>query len=100
MITLTKGTGVRSSRIENDPWSFGTDDHNERRRLFQCYMYLCLNDDPQANHYSIPLPLAPIFDGHTLELVELQRLPTGKPTSLIRRLSLGTPLVLSSIVQT
>ncbi|KAJ5750474.1 copper amine oxidase [Penicillium manginii] len=65
------------SRIENDPWSFGTDDHNERRRLFQCYMYLALNDDPQANHYSIPLPFAPIFDGHTLELIDLQRLPTG-----------------------
>ncbi|CAI7606449.1 unnamed protein product [Penicillium pancosmium] len=65
------------SRIENDPWSFGTDDHNERRRLFQCYMYLALSDDPQANHYSIPLPFAPIFDGHTLELIDLQRLPTG-----------------------
>jgi primary-amine oxidase len=40
-------------------------------------MYLALNDDPQANHYSIPLPFAPIFDAHTLELVDLQRLPTG-----------------------
>lgn len=40
-------------------------------------MYAALNDDPQANHYSVPLPLAPIFDAHTLELVDLQRLPLG-----------------------
>ncbi|KAJ0422831.1 copper amine oxidase [Aspergillus carlsbadensis] len=71
-----------NSRIENDPWSFGTDNHDERRRLFQCYMYLALNDDPEANHYSIPLPFAPIFDAHTFELVELQRLPTGATDEL------------------
>lgn len=40
-------------------------------------MYVALNDDPEANHYSLPIPLAPIFDAHTLELVELQRLPMG-----------------------
>jgi primary-amine oxidase len=40
-------------------------------------MYATLNDDPQANHYSIPLPLAPVFDAHTLELVDLQKLPLG-----------------------
>ncbi|CAG7970865.1 unnamed protein product [Penicillium olsonii] len=71
-----------NARIENDPWSFGTDNHHERRRLFQCYMYLALNDDPQANHYSIPLPLAPIFDADTYELVDLQRLPTGATDEL------------------
>ncbi|KIL86468.1 primary-amine oxidase [Fusarium avenaceum] len=66
-----------NARVRNDPWAFGTDDANERRRLFQCYMYVALNDDPEANHYSLPIPLAPIFDAHTLELVELQRLPMG-----------------------
>lgn len=45
-------------------------------------MYATLNDDPQANHYSIPLPLAPIFDAHTLELVDLQRLPMGAGSEL------------------
>lgn len=45
-------------------------------------MYLALNDDPQANHYSIALPLAPIFDANTLELVDLQRLPTGATDEL------------------
>ncbi|KAK2601153.1 hypothetical protein N8I77_010623 [Diaporthe amygdali] len=65
------------ARVMNDPWAYGTDDIKERRRLFQCYLYVALNDDPQANHYSIPIPLAPIFDAHTLELVELQQLPMG-----------------------
>lgn len=79
---LPHGTEVEadqnhSARIVNDPWAYGTDDANERRRLFQCYMYAALNDDPQANHYSIPLPLAPVFDADTLELVDLQKLPMG-----------------------
>ncbi|KAK1613491.1 copper amine oxidase [Colletotrichum phormii] len=66
-----------AARVLNDPWAYGTDDAKERRRLFQCYMYLALDDDEEANHYSIPLPLAPIFDAHTLELVDLQKLPLG-----------------------
>ncbi|KAI0529816.1 copper amine oxidase [Xylaria digitata] len=64
-----------NARVLNDPWAFGTDDANERRRLFQCYMYIALSEDDEANHYSLPIPLAPIFDAHTLELVELQKLP-------------------------
>ncbi|KAJ5585642.1 hypothetical protein N7450_005429 [Penicillium hetheringtonii] len=71
-----------NARVLNDPWAFGTDDANERRRLFQCYMYVALSDDPEANHYSIPIPLAPIFDAHTLELVELQRLLMGEDDEL------------------
>ncbi|KAI0855701.1 copper amine oxidase [Xylaria cubensis] len=71
-----------NARVINDPWSYGTDDANERRRLFQCYMYIALSDDDEANHYSLPIPLAPIFDAHTLELVELQKLPTGTSDEL------------------
>ncbi|KAF7548705.1 hypothetical protein G7Z17_g6883 [Cylindrodendrum hubeiense] len=66
-----------NARIENDPWAFGTDNAKEKRRLFQCYMYVAMSEDGEANHYSIPLPLAPIFDAHTLELVDLQKLPMG-----------------------
>ncbi|KAF2168990.1 hypothetical protein M409DRAFT_36280 [Zasmidium cellare ATCC 36951] len=66
------------AKVVNDPWAYGTDDANERRRLFQCYMYAILNDDPEANHYSLPLPFAPIFDAHTLELVNFERLPEGE----------------------
>ena len=66
------------AKVLNDPWAYGTDNANERRRLFQCYMYIVLNDDPEANHYSLPAPFAPIFDAHTLELVALERLPLGE----------------------
>ncbi|KAE8370320.1 copper amine oxidase [Aspergillus caelatus] len=67
----------KGATIINDPWLYGTDDANERRRLYQCYMYIALNDDPEANHYSIPTTFAPIFDAHTLELLEIERLPVG-----------------------
>lgn len=62
----------------NDPWAYGTDDPDERRRLMQCYIYIVLNDDPQANHYSIPAPFSPVFDMHTQELLWIDRLPLGE----------------------
>ncbi|KAF4539437.1 uncharacterized protein LTHEOB_10100 [Lasiodiplodia theobromae] len=65
------------AKVTNDPWAYGTDDPHERRRFFQCYMYIALNDDPEANYYSIPAPLAPVFDAHTLELVRIEKLPLG-----------------------
>ncbi|KAK4889427.1 cytochrome c oxidase subunit 1 [Elasticomyces elasticus] len=67
----------RGAKVINEPWAYGTDNESERRRLFQCYMYMALSDDTEANHYSLPLPLAPIFDAHTLELIALERLPRG-----------------------
>lgn len=61
----------------NDPWGYGTDDDSIKsdRRLIQCYMYAALSDDPEANHYSIPLPFSPVFDSNTKELVRIDRLP-------------------------
>lgn len=64
-----------NAKVINDPWAYGTDDAKERRRLFQCYMYIVLNDDPEANHYSLPAPFAPVFDAHTLELQWIDKLP-------------------------
>ena len=63
------------AKVLNDPWAYGTDDSDERRRLFQCYMYIVLNDDGEANHYSLPAPFSPVFDAHTLELQWIDRLP-------------------------
>lgn len=53
----------------NDPWAYGTDDDNERRRLFQSYVHIVLNDDPEANHYSLRAPFSPVFDAITTELL-------------------------------
>ncbi|KAI8675694.1 Amine oxidase [Fusarium keratoplasticum] len=66
-----------NARVLNDPWGYGTDDASIKsdRRLIQCYMYAALSDDPEANHYSIPLPFSPVFDSNTKELVRIDRLP-------------------------
>lgn len=40
-------------------------------------MYIVLNDNPEANHYSLLAPFAPIFNVDTFELIEIQRLPLG-----------------------
>ncbi|PSN61718.1 hypothetical protein BS50DRAFT_578232 [Corynespora cassiicola Philippines] len=66
-----------NAKVINDPWAYGTDNAQERRRLFQCYMYIVLSEDPEANHYSLPAPFSPVFDAHTLELCWIDRLPLG-----------------------
>ncbi|KKK16254.1 copper amine oxidase [Aspergillus ochraceoroseus] len=59
----------------NDPWIYGTDDINETRRLFQCYMYIVETDHAQNNHYSIPCKFSPVFNALTHELVRMDYLP-------------------------
>lgn len=41
-------------------------------------MYIVLNDDPEANHYSLPAPFSPVFDAITKEIQWIDRLPLGK----------------------
>lgn len=41
-------------------------------------MYIVLNDDPEANHYSLPAPFSPVFDAVTKELVAMEYLPMGE----------------------
>ncbi|KAL4876380.1 copper amine oxidase [Aspergillus karnatakaensis] len=65
----------------NDPWIYGTDDPNESRRLFQCYMYITATDHAQNNHYSVPCKFSPVFDGLTHELVRMDYLPSTGNTS-------------------
>lgn len=64
----------------NDPWIYGTDDPNETRRLFQCYMYIVATDHPENNHYSVPCKFSPVFDVHKRELVRMDYLPGGVDT--------------------
>ena len=61
----------------NDPWAYSTDDINETRRLFQCYMYIVAIDHPQTNHYSLPAHFSPVFDAHTKELIRIDHLALG-----------------------
>ncbi|KAG2412590.1 hypothetical protein HFD88_010147 [Aspergillus terreus] len=64
----------------NDPWMYGSDYSNEKRRLFQCFMYMVAVDHPENNHYSLPCKFCPVFDGHTRELVRIDYLPHGADT--------------------
>lgn len=74
---LAKDPVLHRAYVTNDPWTFGTDNLNERCCLYQCYMYIVLKDNPEVNHYSLPVPFAPIFDVGTFELLEIQGLPLG-----------------------
>jgi primary-amine oxidase len=65
----------KTARVVNDPWCYGTDEPAEKRRLFQCYMYIAFSDHPEANHYANPLPLAPVFDADSFELLWITKLP-------------------------
>ncbi|KAL2288761.1 hypothetical protein FJTKL_03428 [Diaporthe vaccinii] len=47
---------------------------------------------PPGDHYSIPLPLAPIFDVHTLELVHLEKLPMGLDAEVDEETQPWTPV--------
>ena len=67
----------RGVTVCNDPWMYGTDNPNETRRLFQCFMYMVEVDHPQNNHYSLPCKFSPVFDGITHELVRMDYLPGG-----------------------
>lgn len=67
----------------NDPWMYGTDDANETRRLFQCFMYMVEVEHPQNNHYSLPCKFSPVFDGTTHELVRMDYLPGGADTAAV-----------------
>ncbi|OJJ02870.1 hypothetical protein ASPVEDRAFT_62801 [Aspergillus versicolor CBS 583.65] len=64
----------------NDPWMYGSDNANETRRLFQCFMYIVSVDHPENNHYAMPCKFSPVFNGHTRELVRMDYLPGGDDT--------------------
>ena len=61
----------------NDPWMYGSEEEEDTRRLYQCFLYLVEVDHPENNHYSLPCKFAPVFDAVTHELVRIDYLPSG-----------------------
>lgn len=69
-----------------DPWIYGSDGLKkgttffDDKRVYQCYLYM---RDPQNSeqadscHYAFPLPISPVIDPSTLELVRIDILPMG-----------------------
>lgn len=63
-------------QIVAEPWPYGSEDGVDRR-WFQIFMYVKLVDHPEANHYATPLPISPVFDYLTKELIRIDHIPQG-----------------------
>ncbi|KAH8817084.1 copper amine oxidase-like protein [Xylogone sp. PMI_703] len=63
-----------------EPWPYGGPDPDEEtRRYFQglCFAQDTRSGNPDSNFYGYPLPLVPVMDAHTKEIVRIDRLATG-----------------------
>jgi primary-amine oxidase len=63
-----------------EPWPYGgPDEADGNKRYFQglCFAVDKRSGNPDSNYYSYPIPLIPIMDAHTREIVRVDRLATG-----------------------
>ncbi|CAO2649268.1 Nn.00g066530.m01.CDS01 [Neocucurbitaria sp. VM-36] len=63
-----------------EPWPYGgLDIGAEKRRYFQglCFAQDTRNGNADSNFYAYPLPLIPVMDAHTREIIRIDRLATG-----------------------
>ncbi|GAP90217.2 putative copper amine oxidase [Rosellinia necatrix] len=66
--------------ITIDPWPYGGLDPDEDvPRYMQGLVYArnVTSDNPDSNHYAYPLPIIPVMDMKTKELIRIDRLATG-----------------------
>jgi primary-amine oxidase len=74
-LKLPEGTVVIS-----DPWIYGSDGVNDDDRLYQCFLYMRdpMNpNEPDSNHYALPLPISPVISTETMKVIRVDLLPTG-----------------------
>ena len=63
-----------------EPWPFGgRDDKNDLKRYFQGLIFAqdIRNGNPDSNFYAFPLPIIPVMDACTGEIIRIDRLATG-----------------------
>ncbi|KAA8651109.1 hypothetical protein EYZ11_005314 [Aspergillus tanneri] len=63
-----------------EPWPYGGLDYSdENRRYFQglCFARDASKKNDDANFYSYPLPVIPVMDAHTQEIIRVDRPATG-----------------------
>lgn len=63
-----------------EPWPYGGLDHtDENRRFFQglCFAQDKRSGNEDSNFYSFPLPIIPVMDAHTQEIIRVDRPATG-----------------------
>ncbi|KAH7627784.1 copper amine oxidase [Sordaria sp. MPI-SDFR-AT-0083] len=81
-LKLPEGT-----QIVIDPWIYGSDGIKDESgkfyddlRVMQCFIYMRdPNNSSEADscHYAFPLPISPVIDPVTLEVIRVDILPTG-----------------------
>lgn len=63
-----------------EPWPYGgLDNTDENRRFFQglCFAQDKRSGNPDSNFYSFPLPIIPVLDAHTQQIIRVDRPATG-----------------------
>lgn len=62
-----------------EPWPYGGNIEDDNPRFFQglCFAQDTRNKNPDSNFYAYPLPLIPIMDATTREIVRIDKLATG-----------------------
>ncbi|PQE33946.1 Copper amine oxidase 1 protein [Rutstroemia sp. NJR-2017a WRK4] len=62
-----------------EPWPYGGTIEAENPRYFQglCFAQDTRNGNPDSNFYAYPLPIIPIMDATTREIVRIDKLATG-----------------------
>lgn len=73
------------SVVISDPWIYGSDGLKEGKffddkRVMQCYLYMRdpnNSSEPDSCHYAFPLPISPVIDTVTMELIRIDIVPTG-----------------------
>ena len=76
------GGHIRKTANSHDEGSDGVKQGHfyDDKRVMQCFLYMRdpqNPSEPDSCHYAFPLPISPVVDPHTLELVRIDVLPTG-----------------------
>lgn len=66
--------------IEIDPWPYGGPDPGEKFTRYTqglCFARDASNNNPDSNHYGYPIPIIPVMDTFTGEVIRVDKLATG-----------------------
>lgn len=72
-LQLPSGTG-----IVIDPWIWGSDGVDDDKRMWQMFMYARDPQQPDSNHYALPLTISPVVSSESMKVIRIDYLPTGK----------------------
>lgn len=58
---------------------------NDDDRMWQAFMYMrdpANAEEADSNHYALPLPISPVVDSSTMEVIRIDYMPTGKDNTI------------------